>query len=236
MTPLNRLASRTVATCLILTMTTGFRLIQKEQGWEISRNDRTLWVKYCDGLTADFESQDYPAGDDLDGTTATLDQIRDSIIDDFNSVAGSYLRFAAYPADPLNPPTPQTGDTAFTEELASTRTIEICTGDPAGSSGGQATPTIENGQWTGCLIELPSTLLTGDASVFVETLTHELGHCVGLDHPQDTTHAIMSYFMAPDGIRLMLDDRMGVTHLYPTDPASGDEQNTFGVMGCGPKP
>jgi hypothetical protein len=230
----HRLASRSVAIGMILMITAGFRLIEKQHGWDISRTDRTLWVKYCDGLTSDFDSHDYPAGDDLAGTTPTLDQIRASILSDFNSVAGSYLRLAAYPADPLNPPAPQTGDTAFTEALASTRTIEICTGNPAGSSGGQATPTIENGQWTGCLIELPESLLTGEASDFVETLTHEMGHCVGLAHPQDTTHAIMSYFKPAEEIRLMIDDRMGIIHLYPTDSASGDEQNTFGVMGCGP--
>jgi hypothetical protein len=65
----------------------------------------------------------------------------------------------------------------------------------------------------------------------VETLTHELGHCVGLGHPHTNYNAIMSYSRSGQSYRLSADDKAGAIYLYP-DPAIVDGESKE-LIGCG---
>lgn len=69
------------------------------------------------------------------------------------------------------------------------------------------------------------------AASFLETVTHELGHCVGLGHPHNNYGAIMSYSRGGSSYRLGADDNAGAIFLYP-DPTYGDE-NPKELIGCG---
>jgi hypothetical protein len=65
----------------------------------------------------------------------------------------------------------------------------------------------------------------------IETLTHELGHCVGLGHPHTNYNAIMSYSRSGSSYRLSADDKAGAIYLYP-DPAVVDGESKE-LIGCG---
>jgi hypothetical protein len=73
------------------------------------------------------------------------------------------------------------------------------------------------------------------AKDLLRTLTHELGHCVGLGHPHSNYHSIMSYSSISDSAELGLDDKAGVTFLYPEDDISQDVRylTACGVVGGG---
>ncbi len=213
---------------LLLPMTVGFRAFPGANRWSISRADVTLWVRSCRKLT--FASASFPEGDPLAGILPTYDLAMQSIFDDYNNIGGSFLRLAAYPADPANPPPPNVGDTAFTPALAQHRTIDLCFTDQTVTSGHAKPEWNHDGFISGCDVRLNDNL--DKAEEFISVLTHELGHCLGLDHPQETDDAIMSYFS--HSARLQIDDKMGMTYLYPQEEAFGRERATYGLS-CTPR-
>ena len=96
----------------------------------------------------------------------------------------------------------------------------------------QAThPTFSKDQKTinDCDIELCAPRV--DAHWFMQSMTHELGHCAGLGHPNSNYEAIMSYSNNGKVDRLGLDDMAGLTSLYP-DPAFGDTIHK-NIIACG---
>lgn len=207
----------------------GFQVLM-EATWEVNENDPTVWIKFCDDIqNQSFSESDLPSDDPLKGQAVAFNDVAQSIINDFNDVGASYLRLAMYPDDPDSPGTPATGDSTFTKAKANIRTISICiesSNNPF--EGGHAKPEFEDGEYVGCSIVMAKSV-KNKISDFISTLTHEVGHCAGLDHPQETVHAIMSYFHDRDKIRLMVDDKMGLVHLYPKDGYDLDEDPTFGL-------
>lgn len=217
---------------LISTLTFGFRTFPGVNGWSISVADPTLWIRSCRSLT--FASANFPAGDPLDpnvtGSVPTYTAALNSVLNDFNSVPGSFLRLALYPADPNNPGAPATEDSPFTPLAAETRTIDLCFADQTFTAGHAKPKWNGDGKVIGCKIEL-NTKEVSAAEDFVAVLTHEIGHCLGFDHPQETDDSIMSYFS--DAIRLQSDDKMGLTFLYPQEAAFGRERPSLGLS-CSP--
>ena len=220
----------------ILSLSFGFRVFPGK--WDISKTDPTIWIKTCNSDIT-IQDNDILDNDPLrDIIPVTYDQVIQSVIDDYNNIPTSYLRLALYPADPNNPGTPAVGDSVFTVETASKRTIEICFGetDPrAGISGGYAMPKYVGGKLVGCEIRA-RTEHTKKARFLTHLLVHELGHCFGLQHAQEGTNAVMSYFTKNDVfIRLQNDDSAGLTYLYPEDESYAKEEYTLGLKGCAPK-
>lgn len=74
-----------------------------------------------------------------------------------------------------------------------------------------------------------------DAKALLRTLVHELGHCIGLGHPHSNYHSIMSYSGLSDSAELGLDDKAGITFLYPEEDISQDVRylTTCGTVGGG---
>lgn len=68
------------------------------------------------------------------------------------------------------------------------------------------------------------------AKSLLNTLTHELGHCVGLGHPHSNYHSIMSYANIGEHGELGLDDKAGISFLYP---APGESQKVQYMTTCG---
>ncbi|MBC7531805.1 MAG: matrixin family metalloprotease [Oligoflexus sp.] len=62
------------------------------------------------------------------------------------------------------------------------------------------------------------------AKELLRTLVHELGHCVGLGHPHSSYHSIMSYANVSSSAELGLDDKAGISYLYPQAGVSQDVQ------------
>lgn len=230
---MRRLAKLLTWTFLV-TLCFGFRVFPEK--WDISKSDPTIWIKFCD-TNYSIEENDLESGDQLAGISGlTFNQVVQSIIDDYNNIPTSFLRLALYPSDPNNPGSPVAGDSAFTIEKASQRTIEICFGGTdaaAGVSGGHAKPTFEGRKIVRCEIKAKPEH-TKKAKFLTHLLAHELGHCFGLEHPQESTNSVMSYFgnAIP---RLGNDDASGITFGYPEEEAYGSESYTLGLTGCSPK-
>jgi hypothetical protein len=151
-----------------------------------------------------------------------------SIYHDYININSAYVRLAAYPSDPANPGSPISGDSTFTTTKAAERTIELCFSSPGGFKGGYAKPKSSNGKITSCSIVIKDTY-KNDLKSFIGTATHEIGHCLGLDHPMETRMSIMSYFRDFDHFRLMNDDKMGMVYLYPNAGVDSKEVNTYGL-------
>jgi hypothetical protein len=79
-----------------------------------------------------------------------------------------------------------------------------------------------------CDISISSSKVS--AKSLLNTITHELGHCVGLGHPHSNYHSIMSYANIGEHAELGLDDKAGITFLYP-EP--GESQKVRYMTTCG---
>ncbi len=245
---------RLLVVLLIVMFTTSFRTKINSDGtasrWYIERSDPTIWVKVC-SESIDFDGYDLPGTDPFYAQGDDLQDIYQSILDDYNGVETSFLRLAFHPDDPVNPPEAEEGDSDFTSEDARIRTIEVCSGNIPYYASAQAE--VKNNQDAceliagnsyyndycssiqihSCKVTFNKGIAEESLSRFIHTMTHELGHCVGFMHNHDTHLSIMSYVADPDEIlRLQMDDKMGLTYLYPADEAYNDEEPTFGLTGC----
>jgi hypothetical protein len=202
----------TISFLLLFSFCVGFRLLPGSAKWAISVSDPNIWIRVCE--RPDFPSETFPANDPLHGSSLSFTNVLQSIRNDYDSVPTTYIHFLDTAVDAgFNPNTD--------------RVIDVCFASMFGAAG-LTSRVAPHGVITGCKIKLDPHLKS-KASSFVAVLTHELGHCMGLDHTQDLTHSIMSYFAERDVIRLQVDDKMGLTYLYPTDPSYADEKATLGL-------
>lgn len=196
----------------------GYRVYPGVSGWPLD-SSTTAGRKVFISLktTGQALTNNLPPGDPLasSGATLTEAQLLQSVIDDFNSIQKSYLILALdtdpdFAANSLN------------------RRIEIEEGDAVGESSGEAALTFSGRSITGCKIKMTSKGYES-AKTYLGLLTHELGHCIGLDHAQETVWSVMSYFYHEDVYRLAIDDKMGIVHLYPKSPSDAKEKPTLGL-------
>lgn len=196
----------------------GFRSFPNGNAWPLDKSTAAgskLFVIYPNGSRS--ITNDLPAGDPAAGTaTITIDNVMTSIFNDYNNIAASYIILAG-----------QT-DLDYAAN-ATNRTITIVEDTPDGAaSGGDAQQARTGSQVTGCTIRFRPQIFE-KAKLMVVSVTHELGHCLGLDHPQEITKSIMSYFRSDSEIRLQADDMMGITYLYPLDSSKVAESATLGL-------
>lgn len=203
------------APCLLF----GFRVLPGFETWNIDRSSTTnskLFVVYDNPTTV--LTNDLPSEDPLGASsTVTIQQIINSILSDYNNIAGAYVTLV------------DSNDADFAARGA-TRTITIRDGAAIGAtSGGYARPTMVDGKMTGCEIVLNPDFFRSPEKL-TRGVTHEMGHCLGLNHAMDTTNAVMSYYYTSrPTIRLQIDDKMGLVYLYPVNPSSAKEQATLGL-------
>lgn len=199
----------------------GFKVYPKKRVWQID-NTSTASQKVFVTIEGSSRtiSNDLPNSDPLynNGAALTEQQLLNSVMGDYNSIHSSFLILA-----------PDT-DTDFANN-GRDHQITISEGVASGLSGGEAEPKVSGQFITSCKITLVSQAYK-TAKTYLHMVSHEIGHCIGLEHPQETTESVMSYFHGKDVYRLAIDDKMGVTYLYPTDPSYGDEAATLGLS-CG---
>lgn len=204
---------------LFLPYLLGYKTFPSGNAWIITKSDSKIFLQFCRTLT--IEQNDISeTSDPLYNQTLTHQTVVTSIENDYNNIASSYIQLS----DTLS-------DGSFNSSTHSQRIISIC-GGSTGAMAGYAQQTMNSsGQVTGCAITLGS--MSGKAKSMIRTLTHEIGHCLGLDHPQETSDAIMSYFSDQNTIRLQGDDKAGLVYLYPQN-SSYSRKNTLGTS-CSPQ-
>lgn len=197
----------------------GFRVIPNFQSWDIDSSSTTSAKLFLDFENGTTEIENDLTGDDpLAGTpTVTIQQVMDSIITDYNNVQGAFVVMASQ----------SDSDFAMRGE---NRTITVRDGATLGlTSGGHAKPIFAEGRMVGCEIVLAPPFFE-KASLLTRGVTHELGHCLGLNHPMDTTNSVMSYYYVDQPVnRLQIDDKMGLVYLYPVNPSAAREEATLGL-------
>ncbi|MBF0314141.1 MAG: matrixin family metalloprotease [Oligoflexia bacterium] len=211
--------SRLIFMLISLFCLLGFNTYLEKNGWDTSNESidkQKLFVVFADGDSV-IANNDLPVGDALYGVqNVTINQLMQSIFDDYNNVQGSYLLLVGV------------DDPDYNETNALFRTITISFDGADGTNGGQARFNYKDNKFRGCSIELEAKL-KNSAWEFTGVITHEIGHCTGLDHPQDTVNSLMSYFYNGKYLRLMADDKMGLIYLYPENKSDSKETPTYGL-------
>lgn len=68
-----------------------------------------------------------------------------------------------------------------------------------------------------------------EAKALAYTLMHELGHCLGLGHNHTNYDSVMGYSREDTQLKLGMDDKIGITYLYPAEGITSPKEN----FGCG---
>ncbi|MFK7823716.1 MAG: matrixin family metalloprotease [Oligoflexales bacterium] len=206
----------------------GFQVYEREPHF-INESFPTLWIKVCENEnTAEFSDNAFnslPGGDTLKNSSASVRETMQNIIDnDFNSISSSYLNIELYPIDPNNP---HVGSSYTSVVEGQNRILDLCF--LSANSGGGADLWWDGGKIESCNFYLGQKY-KDDVRNFITLFSHELGHCLGIDHPHDTINSVLSYYRKIEGYRLMVDDRMALTYLYPLRDAEKDHeiQDTYG--------
>lgn len=213
----------------------GFRTMGDAR-WDISPENPTVWLDIDEALlNATFTdtkfADDSDPLKDVPKEQQAIELLK-LVLNDYNSVATSFVRLQSYPGQIPDLDAPRDGDMVYDESYAATHTIRIVIADPsAAGAGGDASISISAGQITGCQIRarLEAIKSAGDAKVM---LTHEIFHCLGFGHEHEDRESIMSYD-SHKVTKLGIEEKMGLTHLYPKSGAFGDESATFGLA-CDP--
>ena len=207
-----------------------------ERHWNVSPEQPILWIELDEKLYSDDGFGDKV--DELTGELEVLKTLPDAqqrpeiwnlILKDFENVKTTYLRLRLKPGqiprlDPENA-------AAYDQDYAKARTIKFVVGPSRGLASGFASRVFDGKTITGCQITIaPRTL--ADPTFLKHVLTHEMFHCLGLNHQQDDSDSLMSY--SNNGTKLSTEERMALTHLYPSDPAYASESPTLGLA-CTPK-
>lgn len=215
-------ASRLLFILILCFLTFGFRI-----GWKnamsASKSSPKLYVDICDAdKTQTFGENTVGSGDELYAQNS-LDavDVLYSITKDYNSIGASYLDLIIL-GDTNEDGVIDGSDDTSHSSIPENKIIEFCTGGTGGLLAGGVAETKEEG---GCTIKLSSAVYD-DVKTFLRTATHEIGHCLGLDHAHEMNNlSIMSYFS--EAYRLQIDDKLGITHLYPAEKLK--ESTTFGL-------
>ncbi len=92
-----------------------------------------------------------------------------------------------------------------------------------------AQPNFEGSIIKDCDISISKNASTAKDMAY--TITHELGHCMGLGHPHTNYGAIMGYARNTRNISLGADDMAGMIYLYPDPDYVSGEPNLCGSLG-----
>lgn len=141
-------------------------------------------------------------------------------MDQWNAIRGSYLRFTLATT---------TGELSPDNEDENNFIVVLKA--PSASVAAYAAPNVDSESSVIKDCDIVINDVKTSALALLETLTHELGHCVGLGHPHTNYGAIMSYSRGGTSHRLSSDDKAGAIYLYPDPDYVPDQPKE--LIGCG---
>jgi hypothetical protein len=210
-------------TILFAPLLTGFVLLGKTGAkLPVSPEAPTVtFVWSADGKSPELKEKDkfkdgaYGAYSDSELTPILIQEA----MDQWNAVRGSYLRFEL-----------ETTSGELSVDNEDGRNFIVVKKAPSASVAAYASPNVdsETNSIKDCDIVI-NDVKTRTLSL-LETITHELGHCVGLGHPHTNYGAIMSYSREGNSYRLSADDKAGAIYLYPDPNHVSDEPKE--LVGC----
>lgn len=226
---------RIICFALFAVLSVGFRTVN-DRRWKVSLEEPTIWLDLDPKLYADDGFGDIV--DKMKGElevlkSLPLEQQRPEIwrliLADFDTVKTSFLRLRLKPG--AIPDIDAKNTDPYDDLYSQTHTIKLVVGTSRGAASGFSSLQFDGSTIAGCEIVIaPRTL--ADPLFFKHVLTHEIMHCLGLNHQQEDTDSLMSY--SNNSASISLEERMALTHLYPSDPAYANEKATFG-MACTPE-
>jgi hypothetical protein len=196
-----------LATALLSTQASAFVLLSSAKATlPVSPSDPTINFIW-DGSTPTIDEKDKYAGGQYQALDdkAFMQQLLQDALNVWNTVPGSYLRM-----------TVEEGS-AEMDDKDKIFSLVVEKSDNL-SSAAYAKPTIDEENREAivdCDINISDTKTS--AKDLAYTITHELGHCVGLGHPHTNYGAMMGYSRGSRLLKLGADDIAGVVYLYP-DP------------------
>ena len=145
------------------------------------------------------------------GDTELMQVIIEQAMARWNSIPGSFLRLQL-----------EQGVTSINREDGTNSIVVDNFGDK--SSAAQAVPDIRSldggHSWTIADCDILVSPSQSSATSLERTITHELGHCIGLGHAHTNSKSLMGYArVGSSSSALSNEDMAGVVYLYP-DPAS----------------
>lgn len=226
-----------IAFVLLTSDLSAFRLLNYVQYDGVSREAPTIWIDFDPGVfEGTFSENDYEGSlsNPLEGIPEDqqIMEIVRRVMEDYNSITGAYLRLNFKPSDEISYPT-LTGsedDEPYDDVRAFKRIVKVKLAGTNGVTAGYATWETDDLEETACTVVIGS---TNEVKGFQRTLTHELGHCMGLGHVHEDRDSVMGY-NATDQNVLGVDDKMGLIYLYPVDDDLARETATLGLA-CQPR-
>lgn len=163
-----------------------------------------------DGSTPSIDEKNKYAGGQYEALDdkAFMQQLLQDALNVWNTVPGSYLRMT------IEEGATQMDDNDRVFSLVVEKSDNL-------SSAAFAKPKIDEDNREAiidCDINISDTKT--NAKDLAYTITHELGHCIGLGHPHTNYGAMMGYSRGSRLLKLGADDIAGVVYLYP-DPTYG---------------
>ena len=200
--------------------------------WDVTPESPVVWIELLDETL--YSADGYPGKEDqFTGSLSSLkgmpvelqrSEIWRQVLKDLNSVETAFIKLRLKPGQ-INS-IDQENQYGYDEEYAKRHTIKIKILANDKSNGGNSNGDLSSQTMTACTINFGQAV-PDVPKRYKLVATHEIMHCLGVDHDKEDGDSLMSYDQVQTDLAAA--DRAALTHLYPLHPAYGKEEDTLGL-------